>query len=54
VSEVLARAGDRRIVVSTGSANVPARTLYERLGFGEADDVEGIPGLWITRYAYPG
>ncbi|MDP9843870.1 GNAT family N-acetyltransferase [Streptosporangium lutulentum] len=53
VREVMARAGDRRIVVSTGRANVPARTLYERLGFGRVEDVEVIPGLWITRYAYP-
>jgi GNAT superfamily N-acetyltransferase len=51
VSEVIARAGDRRVVVSTGRANVPARTLYERLGFGGAEDVEVIPGLWITKYA---
>jgi GNAT superfamily N-acetyltransferase len=52
VSEVMARAGDRRVVVSTGRANVPARTLYERFGFGRVEDVEVIPGLWITRYAY--
>ncbi|SNT30402.1 Acetyltransferase (GNAT) domain-containing protein [Streptosporangium subroseum] len=53
VREVMARAGERRIVVSTGRANMPARTLYERFGFGGAEDVEVIPGLWITRYAYP-
>jgi ribosomal protein S18 acetylase RimI-like enzyme len=53
VSEVMARAGDRRVVVSTGMANVPARTLYERFGFGRVEDAEVIPGLWITRYAYP-
>ncbi|GAA4232397.1 GNAT superfamily N-acetyltransferase [Streptosporangium album] len=53
VREVMARAGDRQIIVATGKANVPARTLYERLGFGEVEDVEVIPGLWITRYARP-
>ncbi|WP_449060378.1 GNAT family N-acetyltransferase [Planomonospora algeriensis] len=51
--ELMNRAGGRRITVSTGRANVPARTLYERLGFGGAENVEVIPGLWITRYAYP-
>ncbi|WP_326825954.1 GNAT family N-acetyltransferase [Streptosporangium sp. NBC_01756] len=53
VREVMTRAGDRRVVVATGRANVPARTLYVRLGFGEVEDVEVIPGLWITRYAHP-
>lgn len=52
VKEVMARAGDRQIVVSTGRANLPARTLYERLGFDEVEDVEVIPGLWITSYAH--
>ena len=41
VLAVIGRAGNRRTVVSTGRANIPARSLYERLGF---------PGLWVTRY----
>ncbi|MFC6578923.1 GNAT family N-acetyltransferase [Planomonospora parontospora] len=53
VEELTSRAGGRRITVSTGRANTPARTLYERLGFGGAEDAEVIPGLWITRYARP-
>lgn len=50
VKEVLGRADERRVVVSTGRDNVPARTLYERLGFATTGDVEVIPGLWITSY----
>ncbi|WP_336205907.1 GNAT family N-acetyltransferase [Nonomuraea sp. LPB2021202275-12-8] len=51
VEEVMARAGERRIVVATGRDNVPARTLYERLGFVAQDEAEPIPGLWIVNYA---
>ncbi|WP_433515945.1 GNAT family N-acetyltransferase [Nonomuraea sp. CA-143628] len=54
VEEVMSRAGSRRIVVSTGRANAPARKLYERLGFEGLDEVEVIPGLWIANYAYSG
>jgi GNAT superfamily N-acetyltransferase len=54
VEEVLALAGSRRVVVSTGRANLPARTLYERLGFEQATEAEVIPGLWITGYARAG
>ncbi|WP_084959398.1 GNAT family N-acetyltransferase [Thermoactinospora rubra] len=50
VEEVVRRAGGRPVVVSTGRDNVPARTLYERLGFLHKEDVEVIPGLWIARY----
>ena len=52
VRSVLARAGERRTTVSTGRANVPARTLYERLGFAADGDVEVLPGLWVTRFAH--
>ena len=51
VREVLALAGRRRTTVSTGRANLPARALYEGLGFASVDDREVIPGLWVTRYA---
>ncbi len=44
VGEVLVSAGERRTVVSTGRANLPARTLYEKLGFGWVADEEVIPG----------
>ncbi|NRQ36826.1 GNAT family N-acetyltransferase [Nonomuraea sp. NN258] len=53
VKEVMTRAAERGIVVSTGQGNAPARALYERLGFGLTDEIEVIPGLWIARYAYP-
>jgi ribosomal protein S18 acetylase RimI-like enzyme len=53
VKEVMAQAGSRRVVVSTGRANTPARTLYERLGFAKTSEIEVIPGLWITNYHYP-
>ncbi|MEV4221287.1 GNAT family N-acetyltransferase [Nonomuraea sp. NPDC049725] len=51
VTEVIARAGERRIVVSTGRDNVPARTLYEKLGFVLKSEFEPIPGLWVVGYA---
>ncbi|WP_049576023.1 GNAT family N-acetyltransferase [Nonomuraea sp. SBT364] len=51
VTEVLARAGERRIVVSTGRDNVPARTLYEKLGFVLKGEAEPVPGLWVVDYA---
>ncbi|MFI6989954.1 GNAT family N-acetyltransferase [Nonomuraea wenchangensis] len=51
VEAVLARAGGRRVVVSTGRDNVPARRLYEGLGFTLLGETEVIPKLWIARYA---
>ncbi|MEV0378402.1 GNAT family N-acetyltransferase [Nonomuraea sp. NPDC050643] len=54
VKEVMARAAGRRVVVSTGRDNAPARRLYERLGFVAAGEVEVIPGLWLANYTYPG
>lgn len=51
VQEVLSRAGARRVTVSTGRENVPARTLYERLGFTLQGEAEPVPGLWVVSYA---
>lgn len=51
VDAVLARGGDRRVLVATGRANRPARALYESSGFIALGDEEPVPGLWITRYA---
>jgi ribosomal protein S18 acetylase RimI-like enzyme len=51
VRELLGRAGGRRVTVSTGRDNTPARCLYEQLGFERIDDGEVIPGLWVTRYS---
>ncbi|SEG94448.1 Acetyltransferase (GNAT) domain-containing protein [Nonomuraea solani] len=53
VKEVMARASGRRVVVSTGRDNTPARRLYERLGFVPAGQTEVIPGLWLAHYACP-
>ncbi|MGW4497635.1 GNAT family N-acetyltransferase [Micromonospora sp. NPDC004336] len=50
VRAALARAGDRRVVVATGRANLPARALYESLGFVPAGETEVLPRLWIARY----
>lgn len=54
VSEVMHRAGTRRIMVSTGRENAPARALYERLGFEKVEDEEVLPGLTVTRYQFSG
>ena len=37
-------------VVSTGSANVPAVTLYKSRGYAEIGQVEVAPGIHITRF----
>lgn len=52
VRAVLLHAADRRTTVSTGRENLPARRLYERLGFTGAGAEEAIPGLWIARYIH--
>jgi ribosomal protein S18 acetylase RimI-like enzyme len=43
----------RRVLVSTGRANVPAVTLYLGRGFSIAREREVIPGLWITELERP-
>ncbi|MEV4841426.1 GNAT family N-acetyltransferase [Nonomuraea sp. NPDC049486] len=50
VKEVMARAGERRVAVSTGRDNKPARMLYERLGFTLTGEAEPVPGLWVVHY----
>lgn len=52
VSAVLQRASKRRVIVSTGMKNSPAKSMYERLGFVKLDDVEVIPGLFVTRFRW--
>ena len=39
-----------RIVVSTGSKNLPARSLYRRLGFAEKREVEVARGLRVILF----
>lgn len=52
VSMVLDRAGRRRVTVSTGRDNSPARRLYEVLGFAGTGEEEVLPGLWVVRYEW--
>ena len=52
VQAVLDRAGERRTLVSTGQANLPARMLYRRLGFKDLVDAEVAPGLWVTHLVH--
>jgi ribosomal protein S18 acetylase RimI-like enzyme len=40
-----------RAIVQTGASNEPAKQLYRREGFEELDEVEVVPGLWVTRFA---
>lgn len=51
VRHVLDVAGGRRVVVSTGRDNAPARALYRAAGFTETDEREVVPGLWVTHLA---
>ncbi len=48
VAAVLADAGGRRVTVSTGRGNAPARHLYARAGFRETGEREVLPGLWVV------
>jgi ribosomal protein S18 acetylase RimI-like enzyme len=53
VRRVLAIAGDRPTLVSTGRDNRPARALCERLGFTAIGETEVVPGPWVTGYRHP-
>ena len=50
VSTVVRHSGKRPVLVSTGKANAPARSLYERLGFVCTGDREVLPGLWVSDF----
>lgn len=50
ITAVLAHAGDRRVVVSTGRDNAPARALYASLGFTSTGEREVLPGLVLVSY----
>jgi GNAT superfamily N-acetyltransferase len=54
VAAVLGRAAGRPTTVATGRDNLPARRLYERLGFASTGDEQVLPGLWVSRYVHPG
>lgn len=40
----------RDFLVSTGSANEPAKTLYRKYGFEEQDRFEVAPDIWCTQF----
>lgn len=44
--------GSREVVVSTGLKNIPAVTLYEKLGFQQERTVEIAPGIQIVNMRY--
>ncbi|WP_448641360.1 GNAT family N-acetyltransferase [Geodermatophilus sp. URMC 63] len=48
VGAVLTEAAGRRVTVSTGRDNTPARRLYAALGFREVGEREVLPGLWLV------
>ena len=48
VAAVLAGTAGRRVTVSTGRDNAPARRLYARAGFRETGEREVLPGLWVV------
>lgn len=50
LTETLATVPHHRAVVSTGTANTPARRLYLDLGFRHVADHEAAPGLLVSRY----
>lgn len=39
---------NKKVTVSTGSANIPAKNLYTSFGFREVKEVEVVPGVCIT------
>jgi ribosomal protein S18 acetylase RimI-like enzyme len=39
----------KRALVQTAASNEPAKALYRREGFEEIDEVEVVPGLWVSR-----
>ena len=54
VATVLAQAAGAgyEVVVATGRDNLPARRLYEQLGFRHTGDEEPVPGLWVASYRW--
>ncbi|MFA9428838.1 GNAT family N-acetyltransferase [Egicoccus sp. AB-alg2] len=50
VGFVLAVVPHRRAEVATGAANLPARRLYESLGFVVTGETEPVPGLRVVHY----
>ncbi|MGY1669578.1 GNAT family N-acetyltransferase [Geodermatophilus sp. SYSU D00710] len=54
VAAALADAAGRRVTVSTGRDNRPARRLYAQAGFRETGEREVLPGLWVVDAVHGG
>lgn len=50
LKELLDRFNDRSFLVSTGSANEPAKNLYRKHGFQEQGAFEVATGIWCTKF----
>lgn len=50
LKELMERFNDRNFLVSTGSANEPAKNLYRKHGFKEQGVFEVAPGIWCTEF----
>ncbi|QHW35282.1 GNAT family N-acetyltransferase [Paenibacillus rhizovicinus] len=48
--DLLAANEGRAFLVATGSANLPAKRLYRKLGFTEMRERQAAPGLQITEF----
>lgn len=42
----------KKVIVSTGAKNVPAKNLYASFGFKEVQDIEVAPGVFLTRMEF--
>jgi ribosomal protein S18 acetylase RimI-like enzyme len=51
MTHILSKAGSRRVIVSTASANYPAISLYEGLGFQKVDQWTTDDGVDIVQLA---
>lgn len=50
VDHLLQQKNSAEFIVSTGTANVPARKLYESFGFREEETFEVAPGVTCTQF----
>jgi ribosomal protein S18 acetylase RimI-like enzyme len=50
VQHIIDLANNKKIFLSTGSKNVPAKNLYKLFGFVEIKDVEVAPTIFITLF----
>lgn len=50
VNHLLQQKNAAEFIVSTGTANVPARNLYESFGFREEETFEVAPGVTCTQF----